>query len=621
MRLLPLVCLLVTLPLLRSETAPAPAPLPPHPRLLATQADFDRIRNSITQPGPLRDAFLLVSETAGREYAEPPLSRKMVGRRLLGTSRDALRRILNFAMLYRLNGETRWAARAEREMLALAAFSDWNPPHFLDTAEAATAVAIGYDWIYDTLSPESRATLREALVTHALRPGDADGPGQNNWRRSNNNWKQVCETGLALAALVLDGDEPELAARAIERARRRVPAIFETYEPDGGYAEGTMYWDYGTTYHVLLIEALRTATGSAGSVATNAAFLRSASVLNLLTGPTGRYFNYGDSLERRSFMPAMYWFARETRNPAIVATEHLRMGPLHPEKTVSADVSFPTRFLALTLLWMPAGPPAEPVPLTDRWATRGTNPLALFRRGTGKDALFVAMKGGRARNSHAHMDAGSFVVDLGGVRWTADVGMPSYNQLETTGVDLFGKDRWKVYALGPYSHSIPLINDTPPDENATATLAAFSEPWQAAVFDLSPLYSSSAARLQRGLRIEGDTTFLIRDELEGAKPGARYRFSWMTRARVEIDATGATLHLGGKSLRLAVACDGPFTIVDEDVSHPPAPYDAPQPGLRRVSVLCTLEKPSLALEVRVTAGEASSPANKPGAPLRQWTAE
>jgi hypothetical protein len=56
-------------------------------------------------------------------------------------------------------------------MLTVANFPDWHPEHFLDTAELTTALAIGYDWLYDYLSPEDRSAIRRAIVDKGLRPG------------------------------------------------------------------------------------------------------------------------------------------------------------------------------------------------------------------------------------------------------------------------------------------------------------------------------------------------------------------------------------------------------------------------------------------------------------------
>jgi hypothetical protein len=577
---------------------PAPTPyLPPHPRLLATPADFARIRAAVAQPGPMHDVFELVRETADREYEELPLQRVLVGRRMLDVSRNAVRRIWNYAFLYQVTGDITWANRGEEEMLALAKFSDWNPSHFLDTAEAAAAVAIGYDWLFDTLSPHSRGILREALVKKALLPGSSDNV---SWRRGNTNWRQVCESGLALAALSIASYDPPLAWATIERAKRNVPLIFTNYEPAGSYIEGPSYWEYGTTYHVLLIEALRTATGSAGALAKNAAFLKSGSVIDLLTAPSGGFFNYGDCHTTRSFMPAIYWFARETRQPGLAANELARMLKAARPGAGGEPAPFPNRFLILALLWMTANPPPAPDALPSNWSTQGPNPVALFRQGVGREALYAGIKGGRARLSHSHMDAGSFILEVGGVRWTEDLGMPVYEDVEKAGYDLFGRDRWRVYATGPNSHSIPLINDVQPKDQTTATLASFTPENQSAVIDLSPLYSDQAKRLRRSLRVSSPTSIVVRDTIDGGLPRAKYRFSWMTRAMVETNATGAVLRKGGRALRLEFSSDAPFVVVNEDASQPPAVCDAPRPGLRRVGVRFTLTKPVHTLDVRAT---------------------
>ena len=50
-------------------------------------------------------------------------------------------------------------------------FPDWNPSHFLDTAEMSNAVGVGYDWLYDYLDEPTRKKVREALITLGLKPG------------------------------------------------------------------------------------------------------------------------------------------------------------------------------------------------------------------------------------------------------------------------------------------------------------------------------------------------------------------------------------------------------------------------------------------------------------------
>ncbi|MEJ0033440.1 MAG: hypothetical protein WDO15_25280 [Bacteroidota bacterium] len=75
----------------------------------------------------------------------------------LNTSRKILRRIYFLSYVYRVTGEDKYAQRAKKELLAACKSDDWNPPHFLDAAETTTAVAIGYDWLYDKFSADERS--------------------------------------------------------------------------------------------------------------------------------------------------------------------------------------------------------------------------------------------------------------------------------------------------------------------------------------------------------------------------------------------------------------------------------------------------------------------------------
>ena len=59
--------------------------------------------------------------------------------------RDALDHEVFAFRIIHLTGDRAFSSRAEQEMLAAAAFTDWNPSHFLDVGEMTTALALGYD--------------------------------------------------------------------------------------------------------------------------------------------------------------------------------------------------------------------------------------------------------------------------------------------------------------------------------------------------------------------------------------------------------------------------------------------------------------------------------------------
>lgn len=101
---------------------------------------------------------------ARADLKREPVKRTLEGRRLLGVSREFIRRTLLWAFAFRMTGESVFLARARREMLAVSAFTDWNPSHYLDVAEMTTGLALGYDWLYHDLPANERATLCRAIV-------------------------------------------------------------------------------------------------------------------------------------------------------------------------------------------------------------------------------------------------------------------------------------------------------------------------------------------------------------------------------------------------------------------------------------------------------------------------
>ena len=83
---------------------------------------------------------------------------------LHGPARQMQARIGGMAMCYRLTGEIRYLERAKQEMTALATTPDWRPAHFLSTAEATLAMALGYDWLYNEFTPAEREQFAHAIL-------------------------------------------------------------------------------------------------------------------------------------------------------------------------------------------------------------------------------------------------------------------------------------------------------------------------------------------------------------------------------------------------------------------------------------------------------------------------
>lgn len=572
------LCLSLTASALAGASDPLKTLKPSHPRVLIEAGQLARIKAQ-AETDPLLAQYIgqLLVE-ADRLMEQPPLERRKQGRRLLSVSREAFRRISIWSMARHLEDDPRYAKRAEEEMLQLVQFSDWNPSHFLDVAEMTAALAIGYDWLYDDLDAEARTAIREGIVRHGLEPG-LTGIRQGAWWADfQNNWNQVAFGGLTLGALAVADEAPEIARELLREARPGIAYGLSVYAPDGVYPEGPGYWGYGSVYQCLMIDALRSALGTSWDLEKSPGFLRSARAQVQLAGPTGRFFNFSDSGAGPSLQSAMFWFAEELGKPELLRSQRRilaeRLAP-EPDERGSKGLSI------LPALWWPEAPArqADTPTLPLAWQGDGRQPVAVFRSSwSDPDALYLACKGGQVDHSHAHLDAGSFVLEANGVRWAVDLGAQSYYSLESKGIELWGMGqnapRWDVFRLNNRSHNTLTIDDALHRVDGMAEFTQFGA--DGAQLDLSPVFQGQAAEVTRRFEVS-DREVTVTDQLEGLEAGAQVRWTMATRADVEIEGAQATLSQDGESLEVTMRQPngGQLRVIPAD--PPDDGFNAPNP--------------------------------------------
>lgn len=528
---------------------------PSHPRLLATANVWEELRAQSTNDVLLGSLLAQIEQDGRAALTSSPLTRVLEGKRLLAVSRQALDRITLWAFCHRITGEAVFLKRAQTEMLALAAFEDWNPSHFLDTAEMTAALAIGYDWLYADLDPTARTTIRRAIVEKGLRQAVGPEAKFTWWRLRENNWNQVCYGGLTLGALAVADEEPSVARRLLEAARQNIVHGLRAYAPDGVYPEGPGYWNYGTTYQVLMIAALESALGDSWNLDDSPGFLPSASAQLQLTGPTGKPYNFADGGESVQFMPSLFWFAQRLQEPDLLLGQSVLLNNALAQRK---DDSKSARFLPLVALWWNGGPrPDVPVRLPLAWLGDGLNPVGVFRSSwADTNALYLAFKGGSASLSHAHMDAGSFILEADGVRWACDLGAQDYYSLESKGWNPFapGQDgvRWRVYRLNNFSHSTLTVGGQLHRMTGDARIVEFNTNTMSATVDLTKIFAGLVTNVVRRFQMGEKRSFTICDELSGLKPGETVRWQMVTRSDVKVDRAHAVLRQNGKALHAQV---------------------------------------------------------------------
>ena len=167
---------------------------PNHPRLVALQADIDRVRRMIRECEQPRQWHEALVKKADKLLGAPPVEYKLIGPRLLQVSRDAVERIYTLGLLYRLDGDKRYAERGVKELLAISAFEDWHPSHFLDTAEMTHAAGVGYDWFYGVMTPAQRGDRAEGNRREG--PAGRGGSLQRRQERLVGQMRSQLEPGL-----------------------------------------------------------------------------------------------------------------------------------------------------------------------------------------------------------------------------------------------------------------------------------------------------------------------------------------------------------------------------------------------------------------------------------------
>ncbi len=593
-----------------------------HPRLFMDAAGAEQMKKKIAGDPLLNKAMAFVRASADAILSARPVVRKKVGRRLLGVSRTCLKRVVYLAFTYRMTGEARYFERAEREMLAAAGFSDWNPGHFLDVAEMTAALAIGYDWLYEGLSPGSRKSIRRAIVEKGLETSMRGGW----WVSSSNNWNQVCHGGLSLGALAVLEDEPELATRILKRAVRNLPRAMKEYSPDGAYPEGPGYWNYGTTYNVLLIDALQSVFGTDFGLSKAQGFLQSSDYYQQVCGPTGLFFNYSDCGAKAGVSPAMYWFATKRHMPSLLWQERAALERKLAKARPTASNA--DRALPFLLIWTGALADIQS-PKRMHWKAAGRVPVGMHRSTWGQEASFVAIKGGSPSANHAHMDIGSFVMDSDGVRWASDLGAQSYQSLESKGIDLWNKsqksERWTVFRLNSFSHNTLVVDGRKQGVRGSAPIIGFAglalergrNPHT--IVDLSRVYRGQLAGVRRGVALLRDLSVLIQDEVETLDRETTLRWGMVTRAKVErIEGGQAWLSRGGKQLRLRVLSPDGVKLEIINTAKPRAAYDQGNPGTRMIGFQIRLPASTRArLRVQLIPGSRKTQAPKLQ-PLANW---
>jgi hypothetical protein len=580
------------------------------PRILAKQKNSDRLENPITveylqnnlskkspklfltpqiekqlkkklKTDPLvQKYYSYLKKEAGLILEKPLLKRELEGFRLLFVSREMVERMGILCMVYRIEKNPEILKRINAELKAVCNFEDWNPQHFLDIAEMSFAVALAVDWVGNDLPKETVALAKNSLIEKGIKESFDESNPRMFWINSTNNWNAVCHGGMIAASLAVADVNPELAAKTISRALNKITGSLSEYAPDGVYPEGPGYWGYGTSYTIVAASVLESALGTDFGISNSPGFMKSANFYLEAVAPSGEYFNFADSdgsINGGSII-LLTWFAGKTGDALYFKKDFFE----HPENV--------GRLAGPGLVWLLQFSEKTRSELPMSWYGNGQNPVAVFRSEKNDPRQFyLAVKGGKAQLSHGNMDAGTFVLDLDGVRWVVDPGNQRYYLLNRIGFNLAGEcqdcPRWTLLTKKNQGHSTVTVNDARFDVSGKAEITDFKSDAQPEVtIDMTPLYFENLNSLHRRFIKENDRSVLIEDRFETNDSTQNITWGLMTVADVIPTQNGAVLKQDGKELNLTILEPKGIAISVISLDPPQLEIDKTIENLKRIEI-------------------------------------
>jgi hypothetical protein len=391
------------------------------PHLFLDRAALERLRNAI------HSTHSALWETVQRD-ADSYVHRDPPGYKETSDAndeqlwqREAGNRLPFFAIAHLLTGEDRYLNAAVRWSLACCGYPHWGTGS-RDLVDLAAGhqlfgLSLVYDWLYDQLPGDVRATIRRTLlergrVMYTAAKGD-DPNHRAYWRQSylqNHLWVNAC--GLAAAARAL-GDEPGVGdwyAVAHDRFALTDTALGS----DGASHEGVSYWSYGTEY---LLKFWHLAGERPAS-----AWWKSTALYRLYLSLPRSAWKRDNTLVDLADCPRFDWYGPDYQLRRLAA---LNRDPHAQWLAAELDRAGATQYAArwLNLLWWDPSVESHPpddLPALHHFADMG---IVSARSGWSGDESLVVFKCGPpigheatarfsydAGSGHVHPDANHFVV-------------------------------------------------------------------------------------------------------------------------------------------------------------------------------------------------------------------
>jgi len=490
---------------------------------------------------------------------------------------DWSRRIEVLGLAYSLTHNEAYGRVGARFLLTAARDDSWHGgrTEMRVTGEVMGTLGLGYDWLYDALTVEQRAELRDVLVRYGLEPFArvaATGDFWTDWYRGN--WGAVIYSNAGLAALSLLGEEPR-AADWVRLCERKLWRYTMAMGEDGGWGESASYGSYAWSNGLRFLRALRRVTGD-----------------DLFDSPRLRRLPYWFinllETDRRNYVPFSNCGLGVSASPEVLALLAGEYRDGHVQSAAQELLARRERAAVFAFLWYAPDVEAAPLselPLTQVWPDLGWATM----RGSWDDpkGVLFGFKGGQQDWDHLHHDLNSFVLYAYGKPLIAELWYPmqvwaceteAHNTIMVAGKEQYGKVGIMGQGSAPDSYHRGIIGDA-----LDTGGEALRTPWYTRlVGDASLAYEPSDVRsfvrevmyLRHAAPTDPADYFVMLDDVRATHPA---RMDWMLHTYGDITASGRTFTIVQDDAAVEVTMVAPEEFVVENHEKSLEETKAPKP--------------------------------------------
>ena len=398
-----------------------------HPYLFFTNERIEILKKRIRTEKDIQAAWNEIAGEADRALNE----------------KNPIEKIDYLSLVYIVTGNRKYAEKAKEILQNICKRETWdggallqrNPPWHagLGTAHTNFATAIGFDALYNYLTPDERADLAKNMVRVGIQPSIDDWLSDDKRIHSLNsmghNWWMGCVFMAGLSALALMNEIPE-AAQWVEDISQSATEWF-AFNGDvlhfkqknldrGSNYESVSYANYGLSEYLFFRLAWMNSFPGAKAPEINGLELIPNFFMHTAYPRDGAIYSlyFGDSnLAASGERPAKLLWAMGCRNPNIVWYLNQIRPSQHRE---GLSVNSP-----LGIVYQPDLKQAPVVPNLPASALYEDIGWASLRTSWEKNATLLGVKCGFTWN-HAHADASSFILMHRGEQVIKDAGNCNY---------------------------------------------------------------------------------------------------------------------------------------------------------------------------------------------------